>query len=353
MKIVLIKRTPFSSPDGISHFLFSLANELIIRGHDVVGITTKDPEMDRVPERFAYPNLPRMLALTQAQGHGYGFELLTWLKHGSEAIASLKPDLTIVNGAVPCSYGGHSVTVAHDAQKRSFNGIVWPRGVYKALVYRRTDRLITTCSDLVPYVSREAFFPIDKIGVIPTCVTPGLYHSRPLSERRPAIIHVGMHPYKNPMASIQSFLPLADRATLHIVGQIDPEVQRYIESLPPSQKSKIELPGIVRDDELKLLLETARVISVPSHYDAPVASPTALEAFASHTPVVTSSGVSHDFIRPGINGYLTDDSAERTRAFETLLFDDAKWESLSQGAADTTQDFNAAKIADRYLSLFQ
>jgi glycosyltransferase involved in cell wall biosynthesis len=323
------------------------------RGHEVVGVTTKDPGLDRVRERFAYPNLPRMLALTQARGDGHFFEFLTWLKHGTGAIASLQPDLTIVNGAVPCFYGGHSVTVAHDAEKRSFKGVVWPRWAYKAVIYRRTERLITTCSDLIPYVSREALFPIDKIGVIPTCITPELYHSRPLSERKPVVVHVGMHVYKNPMATIQSFLPLAGRATLHIVGEIDPEVQRYIESLPPSQKSTIKLPGIVRDDELKLLLETARVISVPSHYNAPVASPTALEAFASHTPVVASTGVSRDFIRPGINGYLTDDSAERTRAFETLLFDDAQWTSLSQGAADTTRDFNASKIADRYLGLFQ
>lgn len=352
MKIVLLKRTPFSSPDGISHFLFSLANELMVRGHDVVGITTKDLEMDRVRERFAYPNLPRMMALTQAEGRGYFFELLTWLKRGSEALAALKPDLTIVNGAVPCYHSGHSVTVAHDAEKRSFRGVVWPRWAYKAMVYRRTERLITTCSDLIPYVSREGLFPIDKIGLIPTCVTPELYHPRPLSERRAAILHVGMHPYKNPLATIQSFLPLADRATLHIVGETDAEVLRHIESLPPSKRSKIKLPGIVRDDELKLLLETSRVISVPSHYDVPVASPTALEAFASHTPVVTSSGVSRDFIRPGINGYLTDDSSERTQAFETLLFDDAKWKALSQGAADTTQKFDAAKIADQYLGLF-
>jgi glycosyltransferase involved in cell wall biosynthesis len=352
MKIALIKRTPFSSPDGISHFLFSLANELMARGHDVVGITTKDLDIDRVPERFAYRNSPRILTLTKAPGKGFVFEFLTWLKHGSEVIASLKPDLTIVNGAVPCDYSGHSVTVAHDAEKRPFKGFPWPRWAYKSLLYRRTERVITTCSDLIPYVAREAFFPIEKIGMIPTCVTPELYHPRPLSERSPSIIHVGMHDYKNPLATIQSFLPLADRATLHIVGEMDAQVCRYIKSLPQSQRSKIELPGIVRDDELKLLLETARVISVPSHYDAPVASPTALEAFASHTPVVTSSGVSRDFIKPGINGYLTDDSSERTKAFETLLFDDAKWKSLSLGAADTTHNFSAAKVADQYLSLF-
>jgi glycosyltransferase involved in cell wall biosynthesis len=352
MKIALIKRTPFSSPDGISHFLFSLANELMARGHDVVGITTKDRDIERVPELFAYPNSPRILALTKGWGRGFVFEFLTWLKYGSEAIASLKPDLTIVNGAVPCEYNGHSVTVAHDVENRPFKGFPWPRLAYKSWLYRKTDRLITTCSDLVPYVAREARFPIDKIGVIPTCVTPELYHPRPLSERRPTIIHVGMHHYKNPLATIQSFLPLAGRATLHIVGARDARVCRYIASLPQSQRSKIELPGIVRDDELKLLLETARAISLPSHYDAPVASPTALEAFASHTPVVASSGVSRDFIKPGINGYLTDDSSERTKAFEALLFDDARWKSLSQGAADTTRHFSAAKIADQYLGLF-
>ena len=123
MKIALIKRTPFSSPDGISHFLFSLANELMARGHDVVGITTKDRDIERVPELFAYPNSPRILALTKGWGRGFVFEFLTWLKYGSEAIASLKPDLTIVNGAVPCEYSGHSVTVAHDAENRSLGDL--------------------------------------------------------------------------------------------------------------------------------------------------------------------------------------------------------------------------------------
>jgi len=354
MKIVLTKRTPFSKPDGISHFLFSLANELIARGHEVVGVTTKDPDKDRIAERFSYPHLPRITTLTEAAGKGYLFEVQTWLENGSREIASHRPDLIVVNGAVPCHYTAPSVTVAHDADGQSFPGVLWlwPRRVYKAVTYRRTDRLITTCSELVPQVARDAFFPVDKIEVIPTCITPELYHPRPLQERKPYIIHMGMQRYKNPLATIQAFLPFADRATLSIVGKITSKVRRYVDSLPLHQKSKIELPGIVSSDELKRLLEMARVVSVPSRYDIPVASPTVLEAFAAHTPVVSSPCVSRDIFEHGVNGLLADQESEYIRAFEVLLSDDAKWQVLSKGAANTVYRFSAASIADRYLTLF-
>jgi len=352
MKIVLIKRPPFSLPDGISHFLFSLANELMARGHEVVGITTRDPDLDRVAERFAYPNIPPITTLTDFDGQGYYFEFMTWLKYGSAIVASYQPDLIIVNGAVPCRFTAPSVTVAHDAEKRAFEGVFWPRWIYKVLLYRNTNKLVTTCSELVSSVAEDAIYPSRQIGIIPTCITPELYHPRPLSERQQIIVHVGMHIYKNPLASIRSFLPMADRAVLYLVGSIDPEIARYVDALPECQRSKILLPGIVRDDEFKHLLETARVVSVPSQYDSPVASPTVLEAFACGTPVVVSTGISRDLIKPGFNGYMTDDDAERTRAFEELLIDDTKWQSLSQGAVETTQTFSASTVADQYLGLF-
>jgi len=354
MKIVLTKRTPFSRPDGISHFLFSLANELIARGHEVVGVTTKDQEIDQVAKRFSYPHLPHITTLTENAGTGYLFEVQTWLQYGSKEIASLQPDLVLVNGAVPCHYTAPSVTIAHDADGQSFPEALWlwPRRGYKALTYRRTDRLVTTCSELVPQVSRDAFFPAEKIVVIPTCITPELYHPRPLRERNLHIVHMGMQSYKNPLATIEAFLPFAEKATLSIVGKITPKVRHYVDSLPSHQKSKIELPGIVSSDELKRLIETARVVSVPSRYDIPVASPTVLEAFAAHTPVVSSPCVSKDIFEHGVNGLLADEASDYNCAFEMLLFDDKKWEILSKGAADTVDRFSAANIADRYLALF-
>jgi len=352
MKIVLTKRNPFSTPDGISHFLFSLANELITRGHEVVGVTTNDLALDLIAERFAYPHLPPIISLNGVKGHNHLFAFTAWLRSGSEVIAAQKPDLILVNGAVPCHYTAPSVTIAHDVDRRYFPGIPWPRRLYKSVTYRRTDRLVTTCSELAEPVARDAFFPIDKIDVIPTCITPELYHPRPLQERTPAILHIGMQNYKNPLATIRAFLPLANLATLSIVGKINPEVRHFVDSLPQHQRTKIELPGIVSGDELKRLLETARVVSVPSKYNFPVASPTVLEAFACHTPVVVSSYISQDIFEPKTNGLLADQESERMRAFEILLTDDTQWKSLSQGAANTVNRFSAASVADRYLALF-
>ncbi|MBV9672710.1 MAG: glycosyltransferase family 4 protein, partial [Verrucomicrobia bacterium] len=257
MRIVLTKRVPFSVPDGISHFLFSLANELAGLGHEVIGLTTREPSSKRVPELFRYPNLPVIRSLTETDGKGYGFEFWIWLKRGSQVLTELNPDLILVNGAVPCRYSCPSVTVAHDVDRRSLGNWNWPRRIYKAITYRLTDHLVTTCSELVNEVASDAFFPASKIRVIPTCITPELYHPRPISERRSAIVQIGMQEYKNPLASIRAFLPFSDRARLIVVGRIFPQIQSFVDSLSSSQRSAIELPGIVSDETLKAYLETA------------------------------------------------------------------------------------------------
>ncbi len=351
MRIVLTKRAPFSVPDGISHFLFSLANELGDLGHEVIGLTTREPSPNRVSELFRYPNLPAIRSLTETDGKGYGFEFGTWLKRGSQVLTELQPDLVLVNGAVPCRYSCPSVTIAHDVDRRSLGSWDWSRRIYKAITYRATDHLVTTCSELVNEVATDALFPASKIKVIPTCITPELYRPRPISERRPAIVHIGMQEYKNPLASIRAFLPFADRARLIVVGRIYPEIQTFIGSLSSSQRSSIELPGIVSDEALKDYLETARAISVPSIYKAPVASPTVLEAFATHTPVVGSSSISRDLLTPGVNGFLADEELGRQDAFDQLLSDDLLWCMLSEGAAAAVKRFSASRVAEQYLKL--
>ncbi|MBV9391319.1 MAG: glycosyltransferase [Verrucomicrobia bacterium] len=164
-------------------------------------------------------------------------------------------------------------------------------------------------------------------------------------------MQIGMQEYKNPLASIRAFLPFSDRARLIVVGRIFPQIQSFVDSLSSSQRSAIELPGIVSDETLKAYLETARAVSVPSIYKAPVASPSVLEAFAAHTPVVGSSSISRDLLTPGVNGFLVDEELARRDAFDQLLSDDLLWHKLSEGAAATLEKFSASRVADQYLRL--
>jgi glycosyltransferase involved in cell wall biosynthesis len=111
---------------------------------------------------------------------------------------------------------------------------------------------------------------------------------------------------------------------------------------------------VIPHGQLKDLLSSVRVVSVPSRYDCPVASPTVLEAFASGTPVVASTSISRDLLLDGINGYAVPDALieQGSRRIQSLLHDDNEWERMSAAARLTAESFSAEAVARRYLRHF-
>jgi len=101
------------------------------------------------------------------------------------------------------------------------------------------------------------------------------------------------------------------------------------------------------------LLAQVKIVSVPSTYTTPVASPTAIEALLSGTPVVASYGISKDVIIDGINGFMCPLSPEEfAEKFKRIMSDKNLWERMSSNSLTISRDrFGAHNIAKKYLEV--
>jgi glycosyltransferase involved in cell wall biosynthesis len=108
---------------------------------------------------------------------------------------------------------------------------------------------------------------------------------------------------------------------------------------------------VVTAAELKELLGSARAVSVPSLYRYPVASPTVLEAIASHTPVVVSPSISTLIAKHGENCIVESTAEGMAQRFDELFDDDTLWDKLSAGCARSKVRFDSLTVAKDYIQL--
>jgi glycosyltransferase involved in cell wall biosynthesis len=142
-------------------------------------------------------------------------------------------------------------------------------------------------------------------------------------------------------------------ALLYITGTTSGELTEKVSSLDPELQTRIKLVGEVSSDELKRLLGTVRVVSVPSIYVAPVASPSAIEGLASGTPVAASRSISTEVINDGLNSVFCDfQQAEQTaQVFDRLMTDNEWWQSLSEQGLMSATNFSSQSVAEKYVDL--
>jgi glycosyltransferase involved in cell wall biosynthesis len=163
---------------------------------------------------------------------------------------------------------------------------------------------------------------------------------------------MGTADYKNPLASLKAFAQLSNTgAKLYITGPATAELTSFSDSLSPDVRCRVSMGRFLSAEELRGLLESARIVSVPSYYSVPVASPTVLESFAAETPVVCSCSISRDIIRDGGNGIIADNPGAIAIAFDRLLRENDTWQTLSDGARDTIKTFSAETVAMQYEKL--
>jgi glycosyltransferase involved in cell wall biosynthesis len=355
LRIVITRRGPLDTPDGINNFIFSLAQQMIALGHEAIVAATTMRDHTNLEDLYGLSTYPHVVTLsrTSALSNSVVRSGLAWLIRGKAMVDRLKPDLVIVNGALPVSFRSTTCLVAHDVEPRM--GRWGPvQTVYKHLTYRRPDHLIATSSEIRWALCGQLSIEPERIRVIPTCVNSDGYMRKPSTERRNAILHMGTLDYKNPYATLRAFALLESPSTrLYITGNISDRLKGSVDELPPSVRGRIELLGYVRATTLKELLGTVRIVSVPSKYFIPVASPTVLEAFASGTPVVASQGVTKDLVLDGVNGYVCPVDADELAAarFSDLLRDGELWSRMSNGAIQTAARFSSDSVARAYLSL--
>lgn len=354
MKILIIKRDPLTRADGISQFIFSLAAAWMRDGHEVVCAATHDHDVEAgVRERFEMERYPRLDVLHPASHLADWRKFFVWRRHGAELEARHQPDLILINGAVPLRFKARTILVAHDVERR-WLGPLGPLGriLYKTMTYRLAGRVVTTCPELVAPVARECGLDPKNIAVIPTCIEVQRYAALPLAQRQPWILHLGMQDYKQPVLSLEALSRARHpQARLIVTGKLEPRFQQALRHFPPALQQRVELPGLVPAQRLKELLASARVVSIPSLYAQPVASPTALEALASHTPAVCSPSVSSLMARHNVTCFVEATAEGRARRFDELLSHDDLWSRLSHQCAALKHQFDASVIAAQYLAL--
>lgn len=350
MRVVITRREGLDIPDGINIFIFSLADELIRRGHDVIAVSSTFTEAANVKQYFGFEKYPKIISLSRdKRPHNFSIAA-TWALRGRAIVDRLRPDLILINGALPVKFKAKSLTLSHDLEKR---GIGWARILYKRFAYRRSDLIAATCSELQVALGNELLIDANRIQVIPTCFDIRSYKGQPLHNRSNAILHMGTVSYKNPVATVTAFARLPGVPELYITGTPTRELETALNTVEPGVRARIKLLGYVPAPALKGLLGTVKVVSAPSVYALPVASPTVIEPLASGTPVVGSESISCDVLIDGYNGYRVaarDEDAIRNR-FEQLLFNEDAWSTMSANASRHAWNFSAQSVAERCLSI--
>jgi glycosyltransferase involved in cell wall biosynthesis len=203
-------------------------------------------------------------------------------------------------------------------------------------------------------LSEDPGRPEQKIAVIPTCVRLDSYRPKPFEERGDALLHMGTALDKNAIATLRAFARIARPGRkLYLTGRVTPEIQAYLDEMRPAARECVETPGYLSSERLLELLGSVKVISTPSVYNVPVASPTVIEGLASATPVVGTSSISRQALQDDRNGYVCDpdNGTEVAAAYQRLLDDGSRWRALSEHASTTSRRFCCRRVAQMYVDL--
>jgi len=360
MRFLITRRERLDFPDGINISIFSLAKALRAAGHEVHFLTTSRCDKTKIADFFEFHEADAIHSLTDKRSEDLSRldPLFLWIKPARAIIRRLQPDAIILNGALPVRLPAPTAAVSHDLERQGRRvgiNLDLARILYKWLAYRRVDRVVVTCSELLPSLARELGLNPAAITIIPTCFNTSEYAGRPLPERRNAILHIGTALYKNPGGAVAAFARMKNpRTELLIVGQKNAELERLIAGQPPAVGARIHVTGFLSMAELRGLLGSVRAVIVPSTYAVPVASPSAIEPLLAGTPIVCSSSISRDVVGEGA-GLVVDvgDPGQVGAALDLLAGDDAAWTRMSAATAGVAERFSATRVAESYVRLFQ
>lgn len=197
---------------------------------------------------------------------------------------------------------------------------------------RRADFVISPSRFLIDELG-AGWFGEAECEIIPNPIDWSMWqHAKPASQTDPVTLFIGrLESLKAPDVLIEAISHLREdcpQARVVFIGSRDhhKEGDPYIDRLQKLAEAVegCEFLGVVSRDDLPGLLETARVVAVPSRFDS---FPTvALEAMASGRPVVTTSatGVA-EFISKHGAGHVVPpgDSRALAEALRPFLLDPA------------------------------
>jgi glycosyltransferase involved in cell wall biosynthesis len=366
MRVIITQVGSAFITGGINTFIFELANALIKDDHEVFLISGREvlKRSLLLKELFNVERLPKFVTLREYSKAIYSAkadvgtlnELLLWSFKGSQLINKIKPDIIIVNGAVPLFTSAFKVIVCHDLE---FRGGMLQRQ-YNKILYKTLFDVIAATSTELTYQARYEFrVPAERVVTIPICIDTRKYSALPIQKREHAILHVGTWSDKNLETTLKAFTKLSNEdreLKLYIVGDLWERPAKIISRLRREVFKRIYCLGRISKSELMGLYSRVKATSVPSVYRVPVLSPTVLESLASGTPVVGSStAISRDLLINGYTGFRVHPADFNTIAekISILIANNKLWSVMSINGRNIAKKFDAHNVARKYVQLYE
>ncbi len=227
----------------------------------------------------------------------------------------------------------------------------WRRAVVKFLWYklpaRCVSRITVNSEETKCQLLREVAFPADHVHVIPVSVSERFQPSpKAFDHRNPRILQVGTKANKNVVRLVQALKGIP--CTLDIVGPIDESLAKLLQETGVQYQAY----GRLSDDELVQRYCEADVISFVSTYEGfgmPI-----VEAQCVERVCVTSNCSSMPEVA-GDGACLVDpmDVASIRAGFQRVIADEDYRETLIEAGRVNRLRFNAQKIADDFLRVYQ
>jgi glycosyltransferase involved in cell wall biosynthesis len=368
MKVTIVLGAFFPVPPtmggGVEKVWFTLAPELVKRGHEVVIVSRK------------IPNLPREEAIAGVKHLRVdGFDTprsLIWLKcldliYSIRAISILPPADIIVTNTFWLP-----ILLRDPARGKIYIHVGrYPKGQMR--FYRRAARLQAPSRAIADEIAREAPALANKVTAIPYPITTSVM-SRPraLREREKIILFVGrVHPEKGVHILIDAFVNGAPSAfadwKLMIVGPTETKLggggDDYLASLRRSAENaegKAGFAGPIFDPaKLADAYQRARIFVYPSLSERGESFGLApLEAMTHGCAALVSDlGCFQDFIRDNETGFVFDHRGGSPadvlgEKLKNIIADENLLERVAQAGHRKSAEFSPARVADLFLGDF-
>lgn len=303
---------PPAQTGGTAAHVVGLSNALAAAGHDVVVLTVADRKADLAAERVGpvrvlradvgLPYVPdeRRLALIASANHAIAQLALD----ADSPLAGWKPD--IVHGhdwtvgwaadTLARHHGAPFVLTMHGTERVRHGGNLPPgeptdiNAIEWWLAFR-ANRLVASTRFMVDQLVTGFELSPEQVVRIPNGIDPALWdgHDRP-TEREPLIVSWGRVQYEKgfqvlarAMSTLRQRVPDVS-CTIAGRGSYLPELQTQIDVEGVSDL--IDLPGFLRDHELRELVHRAGCVVIPSLYEP--FGLVALEALAAGAPLIVA-----------------------------------------------------------------
>jgi glycosyltransferase involved in cell wall biosynthesis len=232
----------------------------------------------------------------------------------------------------------------------------WRRALVRLLerlAVRVADRVVVTSAAAGEYLVREHGVDPARMRVVPNAIDVARFAPNPAAARaKGCVVFVGrLAPDKN-LGTLVEAVARVPGASLRLVG--DGPERAALEAAAHRTGAQVEFTGRVSNDAVPVLLNTAALFALPSHYEG---QPKALlEAMACGLPVLGADVPgTREAVRHGETGWLCAPNAESlAAALRSLLDDDALRERLGREArAAVEREHSVDSVVQRELAVIR